>query len=171
MYPSSILRKENTKTQLGSEIREWPRSCMLSLIMSFAISLDEDPRGPVGIHPQMCIYWRHCSPSLSVSSKKWACYPLRALWSSSYPWIFEGMSLGALYYPRPVALEEMNLPWLLPSQCQQEQLLLICCSDSAEMHQKSDLVRALVLMTTLTSFDQISSKSSWLLSPLSCCFL
>lgn len=106
-----------------------------------------------------------------VSSKKWACYPLRALWSSSYPWIFEGMSLGALYYPRPVALEEMNLPWLLPSQCQQEQLLLICCSDSAEMHQKSDLVRALVLMTTLTSFDQISSKSSWLLSPLSCCFL
>ena len=56
VYLSPILQKEDPKTQLGFEIRQWLRSRVLSSIVSFAISLDKDPQGSVGTHPEMCVY-------------------------------------------------------------------------------------------------------------------
>lgn len=62
VYLSLLLQKENTKTQLGFEMRQQPRDHVLSLTLSFVISIEKAPQGWVGIHPQMFIC--HLVPSL-----------------------------------------------------------------------------------------------------------
>lgn len=168
VYLSPILQKENPKTQLGLEIRQWLRGRVLSSTVRFAISLDEDPQGSVGTHPQMCVYC--IVPSLCLFYRmSWL--PIKGPVVKIISMNFWGHVTECSLLPKTCRLGRSESPLVATTMASAitaaSYLLLRFSWNTSEIRS----VRALVLMTPLTSFDQISSKSSWLRRPLSCCFL